>query len=167
MRAGYIDFSNQEYIDNEAFESWMTRGIPQFGDILFTTEAPLGMACKYPKDGVFGVGQRTVTLRVNEKLNSDFLLYFLLSEKGQLLIDLRSSGSTAKGIKSSELKKIKVYFPVIVEEQQKIASALTAVDKEIKLLEVKLTHFKQEKKALMQQLLTGKRRVKVDDKEVS
>lgn len=49
------------------------------------------------------------------------------------------------------------------EEQQKIASVLTAADKEIEILEAKLTHFKQEKKALMQQLLTGKRRVKVDE----
>jgi len=49
------------------------------------------------------------------------------------------------------------------EEQQKIASVLTAADKEIEILEAKLTHFKQEKKALMQQLLTGKRRVRVDE----
>lgn len=44
-------------------------------------------------------------------------------------------------------------------EQQKIASVLTAADKEIELLAAKLAHLKQEKKALMQQLLTGKRRV--------
>lgn len=48
------------------------------------------------------------------------------------------------------------------EEQQKIASVLTAADKEIEVLVAKLAHFTQEKKALMQQLLTGKRRVKVD-----
>lgn len=48
-------------------------------------------------------------------------------------------------------------------EQQKIASVLTAADKEIELLQAKLAHLKDEKKALMQQLLTGKRRVKVDE----
>ncbi|MEH0687909.1 restriction endonuclease subunit S [Vibrio cholerae] len=53
------------------------------------------------------------------------------------------------------------------EEQQKIASVLTAADKEIEVLEAKLAHFKQEKKALMQQLLTGKRRVKVEEMEVA
>ena len=161
VRAGYLDFSNQEFIDKDAFESWMTRGIPKCGDILFTTEAPLGMACRYPEKGIFGVGQRTVTLRVNAKINSDFLLYFLLSEKGQLLIDLRSSGSTAKGIKSSELKKIEVRFSPIIEEQQKIATVLTNADKEIELLEQQLADLQQEKKALMQVLLTGKKRVVV------
>ncbi|MCB5359278.1 MULTISPECIES: restriction endonuclease subunit S [Vibrio] len=47
-------------------------------------------------------------------------------------------------------------------EQQKIASVLTSADKEIEVLQSKLAHFKQEKKALMQQLLTGKRRVNVE-----
>ncbi|KEK29609.1 restriction endonuclease subunit S [Shewanella xiamenensis] len=163
VRMGYLDFSSQEYIDANQFSSWMTRGTPQVGDILFTTEAPLGMACRYPTVGIFGVGQRTVTLRVNSKLNSDFLLYYLLSAKGQLLIDLRSSGSTAKGIKSSELKKVKIYYPKDCQEQQKIASVLTVADKEIELLQAKLAHLKDEKMALMQQLLTGKRRVKVED----
>lgn len=48
-----------------------------------------------------------------------------------------------------------------MREQQKISSVLTAADNEIEFLETKLAHLKLEKKALMQQLLTGKRRVKV------
>ena len=59
--------------------------------------------------------------------------------------------------------KEKITLPSNVSEQQKIASVLTAADKEIEVLEAKLSHFKQEKKALMQQLLTGKRRVKVNE----
>jgi len=54
-----------------------------------------------------------------------------------------------------------------LSEQQKITSVLSNADKEIELLEQQLADLKQEKKALMQQLLTGKRRVKVDDKEVA
>lgn len=52
-------------------------------------------------------------------------------------------------------------------EQQAIASVLTAADKEIELLDAKLAHLKQEKKALMQQLLTGKKRVKLDKSEAA
>ena len=44
---------------------------------------------------------------------------------------------------------------------------LNNADQGIELLEQQLSDLKQEKKALMQQLLTGKRRVKVDDKEVA
>ncbi|MEZ9466610.1 restriction endonuclease subunit S [Vibrio breoganii] len=62
----------------------------------------------------------------------------------------------------SKLNELTIQIPSITE-QQKIASVLTAADQEIEVLEAKLAHFKQEKKALMQQLLTGKRRVKVDE----
>ena len=66
-----------------------------------------------------------------------------------------------------ELKEKDFKYPVDIIEQQKIASVLTTADQEIELLEAKLAHLKDEKKALMQQLLTGKRRVKVDAAEVA
>jgi type I restriction enzyme S subunit len=47
------------------------------------------------------------------------------------------------------------------KEQEKIADLLHAATAEIKGLQGQLEYLKQEKKALMQQLLTGKRRVKV------
>jgi len=58
-----------------------------------------------------------------------------------------------------ELKEKDFKYPTDIKEQQKIASVLTSADKEIELLQAKLAHLKQEKKALMQQLLTGKKRV--------
>ncbi|MFL1807917.1 restriction endonuclease subunit S [Plesiomonas shigelloides] len=159
VREGYLDFSNQEYVDESKFEEWMTRGIPQKGDILFTTEAPLGKACRYPSEGMYAIGQRTVTLRTNKKLDPEFLLYTILSERGQLLIDLRSSGSTAKGIKSSELKKVKIAYPESLSEQRKIAKILSTWDKAITTTEQLIAASQQQKKALMQQLLTGKKRL--------
>lgn len=58
-----------------------------------------------------------------------------------------------------ELKENDFKVPVDFKEQQKIASVLSAADQEIEILEQKLACLRQEKKALMQQLLTGKRRV--------
>lgn len=69
-------------------------------------------------------------------------------------------------VNQSDLSKFKLTYPNILE-QKKIASVLANADKEIELLEQQLADLKQEKKALMQQLLTGKRRVKVDEKEVA
>ncbi|EPQ7201519.1 restriction endonuclease subunit S [Providencia stuartii] len=67
-----------------------------------------------------------------------------------------------KQISYSDFSFLKLPYPK-VKEQQKIAAVLTNADKEIELLQAKLAHLKDEKKALMQQLLTGKRRVKVDE----
>lgn len=58
-----------------------------------------------------------------------------------------------------ELKEKDFKHPNSIKEQQKIAAVLTNADQEIELLEQQLADLKQEKKALMQQLLTGKRRV--------
>ncbi|WXL26004.1 restriction endonuclease subunit S [Ectopseudomonas mendocina] len=66
-----------------------------------------------------------------------------------------------------ELKESEFRATLDTKEQQKIARVLSVADREIELLEKKLDHLKTEKKALMQQLLTGKRRVKVDKSEVA
>jgi len=61
-----------------------------------------------------------------------------------------------------ELKEKDFKVPVDMVEQQKIAAVLSTADQEITALQQKLDALKQEKKALMQQLLTGKRRVVIE-----
>ncbi|ELY2117205.1 restriction endonuclease subunit S [Vibrio parahaemolyticus] len=101
---------------------------------------------------------------VNDEHCNEFFYYQIEFNKHKLNA---WAGTTAVPIlNKSSFEKIPLSAPS-KNEQQKIASVLTAADKEIELLEVKLTHFKQEKKALMQQLMTGKRRVKVDKAEAA
>ncbi|MFT5163932.1 MAG: type I restriction enzyme S subunit [Alteromonadaceae bacterium] len=67
-----------------------------------------------------------------------------------------------KRVTTDYLKHYKLIIPPL-KEQQKIAKVLTTADQEIEIQQQKIAYLKQEKKALMQQLLTGKRRVKVDE----
>ena len=71
-----------------------------------------------------------------------------------------TSGSM-KNISKPSVLRLKIQVPT-PNEQRMIASCLAATDTELIKLKEKLVSLKQEKKALMQQLLTGKRRVKVD-----
>lgn len=73
-----------------------------------------------------------------------------------------AQGGTRKSLKFSSLIKLKIFIPSDLAEQKAIAEILSKADEEIELLNKKLEAFKQEKKALMQQLLTGKIRVKVN-----
>ncbi|BDR36799.1 type I restriction-modification enzyme, S subunit (plasmid) [Photobacterium damselae subsp. damselae] len=98
------------------------------------------------------------------KYNNKFILETINYREFRNNALAKSTGSTRRRIGLTDLKNIKFRVPELIE-QQKIASVLTAADEEIKLLEAKLVHFKQEKKALMQQLLMGKRRVKVETTE--
>lgn len=130
VREGHLDFSAQEFVDESEYDNWMTRGMPQSGDVLITTEAPLGMVAMYPRDNrKYAVGQRTVTLRPSQELDSKFLMYYLLGPGNKEIQD-RATGSTAKGIKSSELRKVSVTFPQ-KNEQEKIAKILSTWDEAI------------------------------------
>ncbi|NVH52938.1 restriction endonuclease subunit S [Photobacterium damselae subsp. damselae] len=85
------------------------------------------------------------------------------------LTKVAAEGGRAHGllnVKPTDFMGLALVVPEI-KEQQRIASVLTAADKEIELLAAKLAHLKQEKKALMQQLLTGKRRVMVAETEAA
>ncbi|CAH8242370.1 Type I restriction-modification system, specificity subunit S [Vibrio aestuarianus] len=92
----------------------------------------------------------TQVLKSHKSMDDKFAYYVLLNT------DITNLGYSRH---MRELKERDFKYPISKVEQQKIASVLTAADEEIKLLEAKLAHLKQEKKALMQQLLTGKRRV--------
>lgn len=94
---------------------------------------------------------------INDKENSYLFIYYQLAFRG---FNDVISGSAQPQIVGKAIKKVNVNLPPL-EEQQKIAEVLTAADREIELLQQKLAGFKQEKQALMQQLLTGKRRVVV------
>ena len=95
----------------------------------------------------------------NKKTNIEFVCYLLAYNKHKLFS--QASGSTFLELSKTSFESMKFEMPAI-KEQQKIATVLTNADKEIELLEQQLADLQQEKKALMQQLLTGKKRVVVD-----
>lgn len=87
-------------------------------------------------------------------------LYQLLKFNEKKIMRLRV-GSGLPNIQKKDLESLHVTYPVNIEEQMKIGAVLSAADEQIKSIEKKLDFLKEEKKALMQQLLTGKRRVRV------
>ncbi|GMO01598.1 restriction endonuclease subunit S [Parageobacillus thermoglucosidasius] len=132
VKNGRINTPN-EFIALEDYDRWMTRGIPQKGDVVMTTEAPLGEVAQLCFDGKVALAQRIITMRgkVNV-LDNGFLKYMLQSPLMQHRIHSRSSGTTVIGIKSSELKKIPIPVPPI-DIQKKIASILGSIDEKIEL----------------------------------
>lgn len=157
VRPGNIDLSYEEYIRESEYETWMNRGIPSDGDILFTTEAPLGNVCMFPREGKYAVGQRIVTLRVkSDRMNPHFLCCYLQSEEGQTRIMYRSTGSTAKGIKSRELMKVLVRVPPL-DHQRKIAEILRTWDEAIEACERLVAVKKRRLAAARQKLFAATR----------
>lgn len=132
-------------------------------DILISCSGTVGKVSVVPEDCTPGVmNQALLRLRAGNDVDIYFLYYLLSSEFVQhKLLDM-THGSTLKNIVSiSEIKNILLAVPPL-EEQQKIASILSTVDAEIDSYEQEKAKYEELKKGLMQQLLTGKIRVKVD-----
>ncbi|POV93223.1 hypothetical protein C3418_03515 [Aeromonas sp. ASNIH8] len=104
--------------------------------------------------------QAILGIRPKKSLYFEFLYFFLVSLKDE--IKLQGQQGTQANLNAGMVKGFSLRLPCI-EEQQKIADVLSTTDQEIAALQQKLDALKQEKKALMQQLLTGKRRVKVEE----
>lgn len=162
VKKGYIDYEiSKEYVSELDYDEIMRRGKPCCGDILFTTEAPLGNVAVINNENV-ALAQRIIKLSsLKSQIDNLYIKYLLLSNYFQEEVVKESTGSTVKGIKGSRFKKIKVYYPSHFEEQKAIASILSTADRELELLEKKLEALKEQKKGLMQLLLTGKVRVKI------
>lgn len=132
VKNNFIDYNNCYYISQEEYNRFMVRGFPKKGDILLTTEAPLGMVAKLDRDDI-AIAQRLLTLRgKNNILDNDYLLYFLQSSTGQHLLKSHETGTTVTGIKQAVFRKLEISIPNI-EDQRKIATILSALDSRIEL----------------------------------
>ncbi|KXJ55717.1 MAG: hypothetical protein AXW17_04205 [Colwellia sp. Phe_37] len=101
-----IRFSNEEM-----YRKWMKQEV-QEGDIVLTSEAPMGEAFYIDGTTKYLLGQRVFGLRPKvELIEPLYLLAWLTSRNGQKQLESRCSGSTVLGIKQSELLKIEVEVP--------------------------------------------------------
>ena len=130
VKNNHINYAECYYISEAEYKRFMVRGFPQKGDILLTTEAPMGMVAKLDRADV-AIAQRLLTLRGKEGvLDNDYLLYLLQSPYGEGLLKERETGTTVTGIKQAEFRRIIVKLPDITI-QKKIGSILSAIDQKI------------------------------------
>ena len=130
VRDGYIDYTNCYFISSEEYKRFMVRGFPNIGDVLLTTEAPLGNVARLDRSDI-ALAQRLLTLRGKDGvLDTGFLYYYLRSPIGQKKLKERETGTTVTGIKQSEFRKIEIDIPNY-SAQKKIAGILDTIDQKI------------------------------------
>jgi type I restriction enzyme, S subunit len=159
VRKGFIDYmDSQEFVPSALYDVIMRRGKPCIGDVLITTEAPLGNVAQIDREDV-ALAQRIIKYRPKlDELSSTYLKHYFLSDRFQQILDDHSSGSTAKGIKGRVLHQLPVVIPPL-PEQRAIATALSDVDALLAGLDRLLAKKRDLKQAAMQQLLTGQTRL--------
>jgi type I restriction enzyme S subunit len=122
-----------EFIAVEAYSEWMRRGIPQEGDVIITTEAPLGEVAQIKTKDKLAFAQRLIILHPKRNiLNQDFLYYLLRWDETQKKIAAKATGTTVVGIKAAELRTVQLQVPPM-RNQQLIAATLSCLDDKIEL----------------------------------
>ena len=149
VRMHQMNLEPREYISKETYDKVMVRGFPKEGDVVFTTEAPLGNVCRIPHfDTEFYIGQRIVTLQT-EKLEPIYLEYALSSDDFKMKYMGKSSGSTVTGIRVRLLEQLTIPVPPM-ELQKQFAAFVEQTDKSKLAIQQSLDKLETLKKSLMQ-----------------
>jgi type I restriction enzyme S subunit len=127
VKRGYFEIDPQEFIPAEEYSSWMSRGMPRPGDVLFTTEGhTLGSAAKLPPFEKVALAQRLIALQPKEQITSDYLLYVILHPSFQSRVVKHSTGSAARGISSKNLADLLIPVPPLSLQQKFVGLARQA-----------------------------------------
>lgn len=130
VKNNHIDYTECYYISAKEYDRFMVRGFPHIGDVLLTTEAPMGVVARLDRADV-ALAQRLLTLRGKPSiLDNDYLLNLLQSPYGQGLLKEKETGTTVTGIKQAAFRKIVIRLPDY-EMQKKISSILRSIDDRI------------------------------------
>lgn len=161
VKNGYID-KFEEYIDYENYLERCKRGQVKPGDLIFTTEAPMGNVAICPIVNT-ALGQRMIAFS-DKNHNSLFFKYNFLSNYTQAHLKSKATGSTVLGIKSSTLLKLELFFPSL-NEQNLISNFLYKQEDVInKLVNIKLNTIKKIK-YYQQLLFFGTTRIKLSEEK--
>lgn len=153
-----------KYVTNATYSKWTTRGFHEQDDVIITTEAPVGQIASAPGYTCL-LTRRVIALRpAGEKVRKRYLYWYLywLSKLGVWLS--LTHGSTVPRILKPDILGYRMRIPE-TEEQDNIIEILESFYYRVKSEEEYLAKLKLQKKGLMQDLLTGRVRVRVQEEE--
>ena len=130
VKDGYIDTAvDAHYANQELYDKWMRGSELKQGQVLFTTEAPMGNVAQVPDNKGYILSQRTIAFVTKDDLILDnFLATVLKSNSVFSKLESLTSGGTAKGISQKSLAKVDLPLPADLTEQQKISNLFLSLN---------------------------------------
>lgn len=154
-----LSFSKAVYLDWEKYEESPEIKV-EVGNIVFAQRGTLGRVALINFLPEKATINPSMVLIKDIECNERFLFYYLCSSNVQNIVSQISTSTAVPMISQKQIKEFNIGIPSI-QEQKKIADILSSVDEKLDVLSEKKTTYQELKKGLMQQLLTGKVRVKV------
>jgi len=156
---GIVQYDNCRRTSVEAYEKLLTKkSRPKIGDILITKDGTLGRLASVDRLPLC-INQSVAVMRPKDGVDNTYLKLLLESPKYQKRILDDAGGSTIKHLYISKIDKIVLGFPKAKEEQEAIKERLLSQSNVLYQYEANLKKLHSLKTALMQDLLTGNRRV--------
>lgn len=139
---GRLDLNGVHRVSESVYKQRIQRGAPRANDLIFAREAPAGNVALVQENQTVCLGQRTVLIRPNvQKVNPQYLVYYLLSPKPQYELLGTANGATVAHVNLPAIRNLKIELPE-KSVQDKIGTILVNYDdliennqRQIKLLE--------------------------------
>ena len=154
VKNGFIDFNvDAHYGDTELYQKWMSGNELKKGQVIFTTEAPMGNVTQIPDDKGYILSQRTIAFETNKlKMTDSFLAITLSSPNVKISLSTIASGGTAKGVSQNSLNSLKINLPKSLIEQTQIGEFFKKLDTLIQTQQKKLDKTKTLKSAYLAEM---------------
>ncbi|EHU0329365.1 restriction endonuclease subunit S [Vibrio vulnificus] len=114
----YLDLSGQGYVNDEVFALRTSRLTPEAGDILYSREGTVGIACQIPEGVELCLGQRMVVIRANERVDAKYLTIVLNSDHILRIVRELTIGSTAPRVNMKVIRDYPIPVPDCIEQKE-------------------------------------------------
>ena len=149
-----VNLEKSKLVNEDLYQKWMKSELKQ-GDILMTSEAPLGELYYLAEDNKFCLSQRLYSIRANPEVIKPVILFCALnSSQIQGEIHARKSGTTVFGIRQSELRKVPIIVPSI-EIQNQASEILNNLFIQKEKLQKTIYKLQQARDLLLPRLMNG------------
>lgn len=154
VKPGYIDFHRDVHYGDEAlYQNWMGGRELYEGQVLFTTEAPMGNVAQVPDNRGYILSQRVIAFVPNKnQLGDDFLRVLLESPPVVSQLNSLLSGGTAKGVSQKALSAVLIKVPQDLGEQRRVAALFLNLDLLTQAEAQYVSKLQQVKSALLQKM---------------
>ena len=163
VREGGLTMENLKYFSKES-NDLLKKSKLRKGDLLTVRTGYPGTTAVVTEDFEGCNCIDVVITRPSERMNSDFFSLWVNSDNGKGQVLKAQGGLAQQHFNVGDMKNLLVAVPPL-EEQKSIFNIVDSVTKKVSIAEVRLEQVRRVKKALMQDLLTGKVRVNIDIKE--
>ncbi|MDO9140973.1 MAG: restriction endonuclease subunit S, partial [Methylobacter sp.] len=151
VKNGYIELSKAQFISKEEHDNIYKRCDVKQGDVLLTKDGTIGQACVNELSIPFSLLSSVAFIRLNPNFSNYFLYHLLVSQIGQKEIESQIAGQALKRITLTKINNFSFDFPSH-QEQQKIASCLSALDALITQHQAQLKKLSNIKQACLEKM---------------